>query len=107
MTATALPLRFIKVKGLTKRQDSLSTAVLRTRLWKALSSLKSSLEYSLARASRQKKPALCRVFSYSGPGFPNPTISHMCLTLGLDAGKVQMDRRPANRINLAFFYGDL
>src|SRR3954468_6022948 len=66
---TARPLEFMKLCG--KRSQAL-LSMRPTSAW-YFGSLRSGIELAAAKRSTSQKPALCRVRSYSLPGFPRPT----------------------------------
>lgn len=76
---TACPLRFMKVTGFSasqRRPPSRHEATRAgTRAWAS-----KVAPAAPARASTQRKPALCRVPPYFTPGFPSPTTNRVVIT---------------------------
>ena len=71
----AFPERFIIVSGNTSTVFSPEILPLLTSAFAVLLKTKSPKPSSDAASSTALLPALCRVFSYSFPGFPRPTIT--------------------------------
>src|SRR5690606_25542408 len=72
--STDLPLRFIKVAGLSSQTPWPPTLTFTVSPNSLASTLKRSPHRS-ASASTKRNPALCRIRACSGPGLPSPTMS--------------------------------
>ena len=71
--ATAFPLKFIKVLGFNKKRDLDLYFIVQIDPNLQVSNSRS---FSSANEFKISNPILCRVFSYSNPGLPNPTIKN-------------------------------
>src|SRR3989338_11629659 len=73
---TAVPDLFIKVSGATSATTIFSSIPVEIVEWDFLSLCQPLNLLAFAKYSSAMRPVLCRVFAYSSPGFPNPTITH-------------------------------